>query len=201
MRNKKNNETRLLLFGFLAAVVASMTFIAGGSNSIKTALAQGTNETSSGGMNMTGTEGGGGGSTTNKTATVTRDTVTILLEGKSIPGMGFLHLYDSTPYKIGNGHIALHIPCDSSSKPIVNVLVGQAPDVKPMETEFIKELSKPGDMCVYHVDIGSDTGGGNVTQTDIAIQNPSNQTITFPASSGVTIGVNEIIPLEEGHTH
>jgi hypothetical protein len=29
-----------------------------------------------------------------------------------------------------------------------------------------------------------------VTQTDIAIQNPSNQTITFPASSGVTIGVN-----------
>jgi hypothetical protein len=58
--------------------------------------------TSSSGMNMTGTEAGGG--STNNT-TVTRDTVTILLEGKSIPGMGFLHLYDSTPYKIGNGYI------------------------------------------------------------------------------------------------
>ncbi|HJT48473.1 MAG TPA: hypothetical protein VJ729_09845 [Nitrososphaeraceae archaeon] len=49
---------------------------------------------------MTGTEEHGGA--TNQSTTVTRDTVTILLEGKSIPGMGFLHLYDSTPYKIGN---------------------------------------------------------------------------------------------------
>ena len=37
-----------------------------------------------------------------------------------------------------------------------------------------------------------------VTQTDIAIQNPSNQTITFPASSGITIGVNEIMPGASG---
>jgi hypothetical protein len=114
--------------------------------------------------------------------------------------MGFLHLYDSTPYKIGNGHITLHVPCDSSSKPIVNILVGQAPDLKPMEPEFMKELSQPGNMCIFHVDVGSDTAG-NVTQTDIAIQNPSNQTITFPASSGITIGVNEIRPIGEGHTH
>jgi hypothetical protein len=138
---------------------------------------------------MTGTEEHGGA--TNQSTTVTRDTVTILLEGKSIPGMGFLHLYDSTPYKIGNGHVALHVPCDLSSKPRVNVLVGQAPDVKPVEPEVVKELSQPGNMCTFHVDIGSDTAQ-NVTQTDIAIQNPSNQTITFPASSGITIGVNEI---------
>ena len=45
-------------------------------------------------MNMIGTEEHGG--STNQSTTVTRDTVTILLEGKSIPGMGFLHLYDST---------------------------------------------------------------------------------------------------------
>jgi hypothetical protein len=191
MQNK-NNEIKLLTFAFLAAVVTSTAFIAGGSSGgIKAALAQGTNETSSSsGMNMTGTQGGGA---TNQT-TVTRDTVTILLEGKSIPGMGFLHLYDSTPYKIGNGHIALHVPCDSSSKPIVNVLIGQAPDVKPVEPELVKELSQPGAMCIYHVDVGSDTAK-NVTQTDIAIQNPSNQTITFPASSGITIGVNEIRPI------
>jgi hypothetical protein len=54
-------------------------------------------------------------------------------------------------------------------------------------------------MCIFHVDVGSDTAG-NVTQTDIAIQNPSNQTITFPASSGITIGVNEIKLIGE-HTH
>jgi hypothetical protein len=93
MQNK-NNEIKLLTFGFLASVVASMAFMTG--SVIQAALAQGTNGTSSSGMNMTGTGGGGatGGSTNN--TTVTRDTVTILLEGKSIPGMGFLHLYDST---------------------------------------------------------------------------------------------------------
>jgi hypothetical protein len=142
-----------------------MTFIAG-SGGIKAALAQGTNETSSSsGMNMTGTEGGG--ATNQTTTTITRDTVTMLLEGKSIPGMGFLHLYDSTPYKIGNGHIALHVPCDTSSKPVVNVLIGQAADVKLVEPELVKELSQPGNMCIFHVDIGSDTQ--SVTHTDIAI--------------------------------
>jgi len=36
------------------------------------------------------------------------------------------------------------VPCDSSSKPIVNVLVGQAPDVKPIDPGPVKELSQPG---------------------------------------------------------
>ena len=193
MQNK-NNETRLLLFGFLAAVVASIAFMAGNSSGIKTASAQGTNETSSSGMNMTGTQGGGG--TSNKT-TVTRDTVTLLLEGKSIPSKGFLHLYDSTPYMLMNGHIALHVPCDSNSKPAVDVLIGSAPDVKPIEPELVKDLSQPGNMCIYHVDVGSDPAK-KVIQTDIAIQNPSTQTITFPATSGITIGVNEIMPGASG---
>jgi hypothetical protein len=188
MQNKRN-EMKLLMFGLLAAVVASTAFMAGNSG-IKTALAQETNQTSMSGMNMTGTQGGGG--TTNQT-TVTRDTVTLLLEGKSIPSKGFLHLYDSTPYMIKNGHIALHVPCDSNSKPVVDVLIGSAPDVKPIEPEVVKELSQPGNMCIYHVDVGSDMAK-KVIQTDIAIQNPSTQTITFPASSGITIGVNEIMP-------
>jgi hypothetical protein len=188
MQNKRN-EMKLLMFGLLAAVVASTAFMAGNSG-IKTALAQEPNQTSMSGMNMTGTQGGGG--TTNQT-TVTRDTVTLLLEGKSIPSKGFLHLYDSTPYMIKNGHIALHVPCDSNSKPVVDVLIGSAPDVKPIEPELVKELSQPGNMCIYHVDVGSDMAK-KVIQTDIAIQNPSTQTITFPASSGITIGVNEIMP-------
>jgi hypothetical protein len=144
-------------------------------------------------MNMTGTEGGCGGCGTINQTTVTRDTVTILLEGKSIPGMGFLHLYDSTPYMMKAGHIALHVPCDTSSKPIVNVLIGQAPNLKPVEPELLKELSQLGNMCIYHVDIDSDPAK-KVYQTDVAIQNPANQTITFPPSSGVVIGVNEVQP-------
>jgi hypothetical protein len=187
----QNNNNKIVAFGFLAAILASMVLISGG---IKMALAQGnpattsTPSTSMSGMNMSSTSGGAA----NKT-TVTRDTITVLLEGKSIPGKGFLHLYDSTPYMIGNGHIALHVPCDTNSKPVVNVLIGSAPDVKPVEPEVIKELSQPGQMCIYHVDVGSDVAK-KIIQTDIAIQNPSNQTITFPPSSGITIGVNEIMP-------
>ncbi len=46
----------------------------------------------------------------NKTTTV-RDSVTILLQDAIIPGTDFLHLYDSTPSHIINGHIALKVPC------------------------------------------------------------------------------------------
>jgi hypothetical protein len=92
MQNQ-NNKNKLLIFGFLAATIASMAFMVA-NGGVRTALAQGSNDISTSGMKMTGTEGGGG--TTNK-STVARDSVTILLEGKSIPGKGFIHLYDSTP--------------------------------------------------------------------------------------------------------
>jgi hypothetical protein len=65
------------------------------------------------------------GGMANKT-TVARDSQTILLEGKIIPGKGFIHLYDSTPYMMNAGYVALHNPCGESSKPIVNTLIGQS---------------------------------------------------------------------------
>jgi hypothetical protein len=102
-------------------------------------------------------------------------------------------MYDSTPYMMNGGHIALHIPCDANSKPVVDVLIGSAPAFKVVQPDIIKELSQPGKMCLYHVDINSDPAK-KVYQTDIAIQNPSTQAITFPPSSGVVIGVNEVQP-------
>jgi hypothetical protein len=48
-------------------------------------------------------------------------------------------------------------------------------------------------LCIYHVDVGSDPAK-KIIQTDIAIQNPTDKTISFPPDSGVTIGVNEIMP-------
>ncbi len=190
---QKSNTNYGIISGIFIATILSIGVMTTGITKVLAQTnplnpSQGSNPTSMSGMNMTSTAGGG----TNKT-TVTRDTITLLLEGKSIPGKGFLHLYDSTPYLIMNGHIALHVPCDSNSKPIVNTLIGSAPDVKPVEQELIKELSQPGNMCLYHVDVGSDMAK-KIIQTDIAIQNPSNQTITFPPRSGITIGVNEIMP-------
>jgi hypothetical protein len=57
--------------------------------------------------------------------TIVRDSVTLLLEGKTIPAKGFIHVYDAAPYMIHDGHVALHVPCDTSSKLIVNLLAGQ----------------------------------------------------------------------------
>jgi hypothetical protein len=36
---------------------------------------------------------------------VVRDSETTLLEGKAIPANDYIHLYDSTPYRITNGHV------------------------------------------------------------------------------------------------
>ncbi len=131
-------------------------------------------------------------------STVTRDSQTILLEGESLPEGSFIHLYDSTPYKIENGHIAAKVPCNEENATAVDVLIGQAPDLAPAELEFVAPLSSPGDLCLYHVDIASDDAN---TITDIAIANNFTDDIDFPATSTIVLGVNEISPLgEHGHT-
>ena len=131
---------------------------------------------------------------------IVRDSQTILLEGKTIPAKGYVHLYDSTPFLIMSGHVAAKLPCNSASNATVQVLVGSAPDLKPADLELIKELSTPGKLCLYHVDIPPNA---TTVVTDIAISNPGTSTITFPATSTVVIGVNEIMPrAEEGeHSH
>jgi hypothetical protein len=133
--------------------------------------------------------------------TVVRDSETILLKGQTIPAGDYIHLYDASPYKIINGHLATKIPCDSSFQPKVNVLVGQAPKVQVIQLHLIEEMSKAGKMCIYHADLEPNsrvahTGPGIVigTITDIAIQNPTNKTIKFPPTSTMVIGVNEIEP-------
>ena len=130
--------------------------------------------------------------------TVVRDSQTILLEGKTIPSKGFIHVYDSTPYMIMSGHVAANLPCDSNAKTPYNVLIGQAPNVKPAELEYIKELSTPGKMCIYHVDINSEPGGKAGIVTDIALQNPTATDVKFPPMSTLVIGVDEIAPGAEG---
>ncbi len=127
--------------------------------------------------------------------TIVRDSVTVLLAGQTIPAKGFIHVYDSTPYMIHDGHVALHVPCDTSSKLAVNLLAGETngtfTTIQPMN---VPTLSQPGQMCLSHVNINSDMTK-KFYVTDIAIQNPSNQTIIFPPASTVIVGVNGIMPI------
>ena len=170
---------RTIIFGLLAAGVASMIFAVGiGFTSV---YAQTGNVTSS---NAAGPAAQG---------TVVRDSAAILLEGKTIQAKDYIHLYDTTPYMIKSGHIATKLPCDSSSTSPLKILIGQAPNLKPAALELVKPLSTPGKMCLYHVDVASQPGGQAGIITDIAIQNPTSSTITFPSSSTVVIGVDEIM--------
>ena len=126
---------------------------------------------------------------------VVRDSQAILLEGKIIPANDYIHLYDSTPYMITNGHIAAKLPCDASNTSPLKILIGQAPNLTPADLEFVKPLSTPGNLCIYHVDIPSKPGQ---VITDIAIQNPTTSEIKLQPTTTVVIGVNEITPLPSG---
>ena len=150
-----------------------------------------------------------------------RDSVFALLADQTIPSNGFIHLYDSTPYSITNGHIAAKIPCDDDSTPLLNILVGVAPNLTSASLELVAPLSTPGELCLYHADLpateqanvttttttttaNTTTTSANATTTttmitDIAIQNPSDEDVTLPSTSTVVIGVNEIA--RGSHSH
>ena len=95
----------------------------------------------------------------NETSTV-RDSVTELLQDKVIPGGDFMHLYDSTPYHILNGHVALKAPCEDDSTTPIQILIGSAPNMTVATLENVAPLSTPGEQCLYHADL---IPGGNVT--------------------------------------
>jgi hypothetical protein len=130
---------------------------------------------------------------------VVRDSETVLLAGQVIPPKDYIHLYDSSPYKIVNGHLAVKIPCDESFQPQLNVLVGQAPNLQSISLLLIEELSKPSKLCIYHADLEETAPVKHATPdvkigtiTDVALQNPGISAIELPPTSSIVIGVNEI---------
>jgi hypothetical protein len=204
---QKGKANYRIISGMLIATVLSIGMMTTGitkvlaqTNPMNPSLSQGT---AGGGGSMANMSSAGGESeghmhmasagAAGNQSTVSRDSIALLLQGQTIPAKGFLHVYDSTPYMINAGHVALHIPCDTNSKPVVDVLIGPAPAFQVVEPEIIKELSHPGQMCLYHADIDSDPGK-KVYQTDVALLNNSTQPVTFPPSSTVVVGVNEIQP-------
>ena len=127
------------------------------------------------------------------------DTVTVLMEGKTIPGRNFIHLYDSTPSSISSGHVAAHLPCDGSGEATVQVVGGIAPDVAPLNMSLVDQMSTLGNICMYHVDIPQQNG---TSITDIALLNPAEQSIILPAATSVVIHVSQFTAAsgEEAHT-
>jgi hypothetical protein len=188
---------KLLCLGLIFAGLIGLS-TSGLNNMVQPTLAQG-GENATGTTEMSEASEMHAENMTGMPTNVVRDSVAELLEGTSIPGGGFIHLYDTTPYMIMNGHVAVNVPCEDNSTASVQVLMGQAPNLTEAELENLPELSTPGEMCLYHVDIAPQ----EEVITDVAIANPGDEALEFPPGSTAVIGVNEIMPgAEEGeHGH
>jgi len=154
--------------------------------------------------------------------TIVRNIDTLLLAHQIIPPNDFIPLYDTSPYQILNGHVAAKLPCDTNYTPSLQILVGHLPELKPVQLRLVKEFSTRGNICLYHVDLGSTTimsslttatqnnnsratGGGLQTNkttgtttinTDLVLSNPTSDMVVLPNTSTVLIGVNEIMPTD-----
>ncbi len=134
---------------------------------------------------------------------VVRDTVQVILDFKRINANDFIHVYDSAPYHIMNGHVALKMPCDTDGNPTprVKVMAGNAEMgmFEELDMHLLEEVSRKGEMCVWHADLEStheeDKALGKIT--DVIIMNDSNRPIRFPVGSSIVVGVNEIMKGEE----
>jgi hypothetical protein len=192
---------RLFGLGVLAFAVGALAFLSAPIASLTPALAQqATNATTTQEQEHTSNE------TATEGTTTVRDSVFALLAGQTIPAGSFIHLYDTTPYHINNGHIAAKIPCGDDSAPLLTILVGVAPDFAPAPVELLANLSTPGELCLYHVDLPPAPEPANATTTtttpanatttsmvtDIAILNPGDEDVTLADTSTVVIGINEI---------
>ena len=201
---------RLFGLGVLAFAVGALAFLSAPAASLTPALATPTTNAT---MTMTPEQEHTSNETATGGTTIVRDSVFALLAGATIPGNNsFIHLYDTTAYHIVSGHIAAKIPCSDNSTALLNILVGVAPDFTPAPLELLPELSTPGELCLYHVDLPpapeptnatTATTSANATTTpivtDIAIQNPGDDAVTFPDTSTVVIGINEIAKGVPGH--
>jgi hypothetical protein len=145
--------------------------------------------------------------TTTEESIITRDSVTVLLEGKSINPDGHIHLYDTGKFHIMDGHVAVKIPCNNESQPLLELLGGVSSDktfMKNLELHHVANMSNPGQTCMYHSDLGSVMGEQGFLLVDIALHNPSEQKITFPPESVAIVSVNKImkepntLPASEG---
>jgi hypothetical protein len=138
----------------------------------------------------------------------------LILSHQIIPPHDFIPVYNSMPYVIMNGQIYAKLPCDSNSKPSLQILAGQLSRLKPAQLNLITALSQPGSMCMYDANltsttnvtgklpnadnivtsggVGSGVRAGNLTITYIELFNPTNYRIVLPSTASLSISVNQV---------
>jgi hypothetical protein len=120
--------------------------------------------------------------------------VTIPLEGLTLKAGQYIELTDTTPVLVTESHVTINVPCENGNnnndpESDIAVAAGVAPDVAPVELEFISELSDPEDNCLYHADVPEDEDDD---VTDIVILNPGDETVKFGSGNFATISITEV---------
>jgi len=137
----------------------------------------------------------------------------LLLSHQIIPPKDFIPVYDAMPYEISNGQVSVKLPCDSNSKPSLQLLVGQFSELEPAKLRLIPTLSQPGYMCMYYANLGSMNNNTLVSTADnihkvdgtrksgvvtyIELFNPTEHRIILPSTASISVSVNQIKPLEK----
>jgi hypothetical protein len=95
-----------------------------------------------------------------------------------------------------DGHVAVKIPCNDNSEPLLELQGGIATNqtlMKKLELHHVANMSQAGQTCMYHSELGSVMGEEGFLLIDIALYNPSQQRITFPEESVAIVSVNQIM--------
>jgi hypothetical protein len=147
----------------------------------------------------------------------------LVLSHQIIPPHDFIPVYYAMPYEIMNGQVYAKLPCDSNSKPSLQILAGQLSRLKPAQLKLITALSQPGYICMYDANLTSTinttgklpkvdnivtSGGvgpgvreGNFTITYIELFNPTDYRVVLPSTASLSISVNQIRLEELQHTN
>jgi hypothetical protein len=144
----------------------------------------------------------------------------LVLSHQIIPPHDFIPVYYAMPWEIMSGQVYAKLPCDSNSKPSLQILAGQLSRLEPAQLKLITALSQPGSICMYDANLTSTinttgklpkvnnivtSGGvgpgvreGNFTITYIELFNPTNYRVVLPSTASLSISVNQV-RLEELH--
>jgi len=123
------------------------------------------------------------------------DTETIPLKGKLSSG-DFILLMDITGFISKSGHVAMKVPCGPDGEQLLTIVVGIAPDVQPMDMDYVEALSDAPNSCVFHGEIQEGI-------TDIALMNISQDDIWFVGngSAGYTVTITIVAEESEHNEH
>ncbi|NAL76850.1 hypothetical protein [Nitrososphaera sp. AFS] len=128
-----------------------------------------------------------------------RNSATVLLSHQTLPPRDFITIYDSAPHTIAKGYLTAKLPCDSNFRSLALILVGETTSLKPASMIPIKQLSKPGYLCMYNTYLSSSefvNEHGRAVAIDVVLFNPTFHRIVLLNTSTIILSIIEKLPSE-----